>query len=308
MSTPVAPNPAQIPSLWSGFVDDAAIFPPGNSPLPEAIAAHLGYRASWYADLVGPLIVKDTDLPSVTEPVAVSVVLTGGAGAIAGAAKLASREPRTLAALEVALRDLDDLAGNARRVVYAVDAALDDGSLIDDVPVSVELPAGTSGGSTASWLAAADVVAERGLRLKFRTGGLEEHLFPTPDALASWIAAALDRETPFKCTAGLHNAVRHVDGETGFTHHGFLNVLLATRATLDGATTDEVAGVLGTEDPAALVALVTGHGEASLAGARRWFTSYGSCSIAEPLDDLMTLGLVTGASGATVGSTTGGDQ
>jgi hypothetical protein len=298
VSTPVAPFPA----LWSGFVDDAAIFPPGNSPLPEAIAAHLGYREEWYADLVGPLVVKDTDLPSVTEPVAVSVVLTGGAGAVAGAAKLASKEPRTLAALEVALRDLDDLAGNARRVVYAVDAALDDGSLADEVPVYVELP---HVGSTASWLAAADVVAERGLRLKFRTGGLEEHLFPAPHALASWIGAALDRESPFKCTAGLHNAVRHVDDQTGFTHHGFLNVLLATRASLDGGTVGDVADVLENEDPAALVALVTSHGENALTGARRWFTSYGSCSVAEPLDDLMALGLVTGA---TDGATTGDDQ
>ena len=47
--------------------------------------------------------------------------------------------------------------------------------------------------------------------------------------------AALDRETPFKCTAGLHNAVRHRAADTGFEHHGFLNVLLATRQAFDGA-------------------------------------------------------------------------
>ncbi len=33
---------------------------------------------------------------------------------------------------------------------------------------------------------------------------------------------------------------------------------------------------------------------ADLAGARRWFTSFGSCSAIEPLDDLLTLGLLEG--------------
>ena len=29
-----------------------------------------------------------------------------------------------------------------------------------------------------------------------------------------------------------------------------------------------------------------------VAGARRWFTSFGSCSVTEPLDDLLALGLL----------------
>jgi len=29
-----------------------------------------------------------------------------------------------------------------------------------------------------------------------------------------------------------------------------------------------------------------------LAGAPRWFTSYGSCSVSEPLDELVGLGLL----------------
>ncbi len=38
--------------------------------------------------------------------------------------------------------------------------------------------------------------------------------------------------------------------------------------------------------------LVASPGTATSAGARRWFTSYGSCSVDEPLDDLVGLGLV----------------
>ena len=84
------------------------------------------------------------------------------------------------------------------------------------------------------WLAALDELAAREIHLKFRTGGASADLFPTSAQLAVCIEAALDRELPFKCTAGLHNAVRHRDEETGFEHHGFLNVLLATRTSLDG--------------------------------------------------------------------------
>ena len=138
-----------------------------------------------------------------------------------------------MAGVEIALRDLDDLAGNARRVVAAVDAARAEGVLDDDVPVHVELPATEP---SAAWLAAADEVAGAELRLKFRTGGTDADAFPTAATLAAWIDAALDRETPFKCTAGLHHAVRHRDRETGFEHHGFLNVLLATRQRFDGGS------------------------------------------------------------------------
>ncbi|WP_109510208.1 hypothetical protein [Nocardioides speluncae] len=291
MSTPVAP-PARIPSLWSGFIDDAAIFPPGNSPLPDAIAAHLGYRASWYADLVGPLVVKDTDLPSVTpsgtQSVAVSVVLTGGAGAIAGAAKLAGKAPRTLAALEVALRDPDDLVGGVRRVAVAVDAARSEGVLDFDTPIYVELP---NTGYFGHWGDPIDVLVEHDFRLKLRTGGLEADLFPEPAVLADWLDLAQAHAIPFKCTAGLHRAVRHT-GDDGFDHHGFLNILVATAQYLAGASVPDARATLEQRDSRRLL---DDAASVDLTGARRWFTSYGSCSIAEPLDDLMALGLVTGA-------------
>ena len=288
-----------LEATWAGLVDDAAIFPPGDAPLGEAVEAHEARRSAPYADLVGSFVVRDTDLPRVAVAAGVelpfSVVVTGGAGQIAGPARACGRSDLTLAGIEIALRDLDDLPGNARRVAAAVDAARAEGDLDEDVPVFVELP---HVGSTASWLAAADVVAEQEFRLKLRTGGLEAEAFPAAHALARWIDAALDRETSFKCTAGLHNAVRHT-GEDGFEHHGFVNLLLATRRAFDGAAIDEVVATLEERDGARLAADAR---EADLAGARRWFTSFGSCSVSEPLDDLISLGLVS------TGSTNEGDR
>jgi hypothetical protein len=280
--------------LWSGLVDDAAVFPPGDAPLSEATAAYAARTSEQGADLVATFVLRDTDLPQVRGfDAPLSVVVTGGAGQVAGPAALCERLGLRLAGLEIALRDLDDLAGNARRVIAAVDAARAEGSLDEDVPVHVELPQTEPG---HSWLLAADEVAGAELRLKLRTGGLEAHQVPTSAMLASWIDAALDRETPFKCTAGLHHAVRH-DHPTGSTSaastsngrtksfHGFLNVLAATRLAFDGAPHDEVVATLEERDADVLLAR-------GLAGARRWFTSFGSCSVAEPLADLRALGLV----------------
>ena len=274
-----------LPDAWRGFVDDAAIFPPGDAALPDALDAFTDRRDEWYADLVGSLVVTDTLLTDVPAEVPVSVVLTGGAGAVEGVARLAQRRGLQVVGLEAALRDLDDLPGNAQRVVTAVDAVRADG-LLTDTQVYVELP---QAAPDHGWLAAADVVAASEARLKFRTGGVEPHLFPTAATVAAWIDAALDRETPFKCTAGLHHAVRHRDHTTGFEHLGFLNVLLATRAAFDGAATAEVTAVLDDSYVNDLVALAR---TSDLAGARRWFTSFGSCSVTEPLDDLTALGLL----------------
>jgi cell division ATPase FtsA len=274
-----------VPPAWAGFVDDAAIFPPGDAPLPEAVTAYRERRDEWYADLVGPLVVRDTDLPDVDPEVPVSVVLTGGAGAVAGVASLAAKKGHRLVGIEAAVRDLDDIAGNVRRITTAVDAARDVGTL-EDTAVYVELPQTEP---TPDWLAAADAVAETEHHLKFRTGGVEARLFPPAATVAAWIDAALDRETAFKCTAGLHHAIRHRDHETGFEHLGFLNLLLATRVAFDGATVAETARVLDDQYANDLVAMAR---QSDLAGARRWFTSFGSCSVTDPLEDLVGLDLL----------------
>jgi len=137
----------RVSALFVGLVDDAAMFPPGSAEVAEALAAHREYRRSWFAPMVGALVVSDQKLselgravrrtddlpPPVTEDLEVSVVNTSGANGLVG---LAGRLPAglRLQAVESALRDLDDLAGNASRVVAAA------GELDAGVQVFVELP------------------------------------------------------------------------------------------------------------------------------------------------------------------------
>ena len=259
------------------LVDDAAVFPPGDVPFDAAVDAYDERSVTPVRELVRSFVLRDTDLPRLTDPVApLSVVCTGGAGQLAGPTSYIRRRDVEPAGFEIAVRDLDDLAGNVRRIVTATD------DLETEWPIFVELPATAP---DHAWLTAADVVAEAGvMRLKFRTGGLDASAFPASDVLASWIDAALDRELPFKCTAGLHRAVRHT-GDDGLERHGFLNVIVATGRAFDGASQDEVVSVLENRE----LAVTTEEIERG----RRWFVSFGSCSVDEPWDDLVRLGFAS---------------
>jgi len=301
-----------IPAYLTSFVDDAAIFPPGNAPLEQAVADHVDHRDEEYADLVGGFVVSDVkvaDLAACLPEVAgstelgVNLVVTGGAGAIEPAVTWVSRsEGLSLRAVEFALRDEEDLAHNAQRLIQVVDSL---GAQLDDMVVFAEPPV-PPGSPSHGWLAALDELAAREIHLKFRTGGATADLFPSSRQLAGCIEAALDRELPFKCTAGLHNAVRHRDEQTGFEHHGFLNVLLATRASLDGGTPDDVARVLDETAGAAVAERLSADPDEA-ARTRRWFTSFGSCSVLDAHEDLVELGLLTTPTDHSLRSRSAGD-
>jgi hypothetical protein len=146
--------------------------------------------------------------------------------------------------------------------------------------------------AVAGWQEALDAVADAGLSAKVRCGGLEAAAFPSPEQLAAFLVAAARRGIAFKATAGLHHAVRYRDPATGFTHHGFLNLLLALCRAVDGADVDHVAAVLRIDDGDALAECARAVSPETAARARRLFRAYGSCSTSEPIEDLVTLGLV----------------
>jgi hypothetical protein len=295
MSTTASPDL----DAFAALVDDAAVFPPENAPVPDAVRAHAEHRAAWYSGLVGGFVCSDTRLTELQAalddvgddapaPLDVTLTISGGAGAVAPALTWVQRDERLrLTGLEVALRDEDDLRHNAARMTTVLRDAP------DDVTAYVEMPRLHGTGIPAGWAAALEETAAAGLRVKFRTGGLDHDAFPSAAELAEVIAASLDHETPFKCTAGLHHAVRHTDDRTGFEHHGFLNVLLATRTLFDGRSGADAEKLLEERDPAAVGEQVRALGTDGVRSTRRWFTSLGSCSVLEPVDDLVDLGLIS---------------
>jgi len=236
------------------LIDHAALFPPASMSLDDALAEDRAARDSEAAELIARFVVPARLLGELPEErPELSVVLSGpddaallgDAGGV-GAIELVLDSPRPQPADLIATwRAIEPLG-----VETYFELVLDDGWR-DSV-------AGAIG-----------QIAALGARVKLRCGGAYT---PTVEQVALVIAACREAGVPFKCTAGLHHAMRHGD------EHGFLNILAATtvpNARLEEVLAEEDAGALDLDGP-----------------DRSLFTSFGSCSWREPVDDLEALGLL----------------
>ena len=134
------------------YSDDMSDVSPWHGLLQSTTSVPDG---AWWAAVVAAVVIDDDRLPTPGDPPFV-LRLSGGAGAVVPTLTRAARADLAPAGLVVTLRDLDDLAGNARRVVAALDEADREGVLPDSMSVWVGLPEGPP---SATWLAAADEVA-----------------------------------------------------------------------------------------------------------------------------------------------------
>jgi hypothetical protein len=151
-----------------------------------------------------------------------------------------------------------------------------------------------------------DAITRAAAAAKVRTGGIEARAFPTAERLAHFIHGCVERDLPFKATAGLHHPLR---GRYALTYErasahgemfGFLEVaLVAGLLGLRRIDTREATALLGERrsdvvlTPDALE--WAGHRLAidEIVEARRGqFRSFGSCSFEEPVAELARLGLL----------------
>jgi len=283
-------------SLLRDLLDDASLFPPGNLPMPKAVAAHVGHEIAWFSELTGPFVCPETRLTELGRALTtasipwidLSVVVTGGAAAVTAAIDAVAVDPRLrLRAVEVPAAKGDEPA----QAITDVAAAL------DQVPLAgatgfIEFPL-TAIADPASAGPLLELADQRGYRPKLRTGGVTREAFPGEQVLAGCLAAVAGRRIPFKCTAGLHHAVRHTEQATGFEQHGFLNVLLAVGAAAADASVGEITAILAQRDPGWIAAAVRALDPEAAAEIRWLFTSFGTCSTDEPVADLVSLGLLS---------------
>lgn len=275
-----------VPELLAGLVDDAAVFPPAGTPLPEAVAAHRVHRSAWYAPAIGPLLVAASEAAAVPalltaeESLVIGVVGDTGLAGLPAAIDAATAEPRlAVRQVEAAVAKRGEDPQPGLRTLLTLLAGWPEVIGYAETPLAWGLLGALD--SMAEARAGGALIAP-----KFRTGGLAAELFPTPMELAAVICACRDRTLPFKLTAGLHHAIRRPDPETGFVHHGFLNVLAGTLRAAAGGEVMDVAELLAATSAETVVTAVPTD------LYRPLWVGFGSCSVTEPIEDLVELGLI----------------
>lgn len=266
--------------LTSALVDDAGLFPPEELDLRAALTRHRVDQAAGSPVLSHRFVCPADRVPELqralhpADRISLSVLVAPTARAITDLRRLVNADARLeLAAVEG--RPSPPPRGDAAPA-----------GLPSDLPGFLEVPLGP--GLEADL----DRLAQQGWAAKVRCGGVRAEAFPSPEALAAFLRAAVSRGVAFKATAGLHHAVSHHDAFTGFAHYGFLNLLLAVHRTQESASAAEVAEVLVSRDAAAVAEEARGLTERAAGRVRQSFRSYGSCSTSEPLADLVELGLL----------------
>ena len=278
-------------TLFARLIDDAAVFPPGNAPLPQAVREHETHTAQWYAPLTGPLLVPAGSWVELAElrqpgdaPIEVGLIARPGSdpGVITTAIHgLADHPTITVVGAELGWYEgwYGDLAGT--------------------VPAAVEIPRGSDQDRAIAQVRAADredldVVA------KFRTGPTPTWAWPDEEELASVLDLLVPEHIPFKLTGGLHHAVRgrYVPGGEPATessaedNHGLLNILVAVRRALERVGHDELVEILSRRDGPCLADEVRGWDSDSIVRVREVFTAYGCCTVTDPIGELVDLGLL----------------
>ena len=278
-------------ALFRELFDDASLFPPAALPMADAVTGHLRHQAAWYRATSGPFVCADIRIPQLSSAMTaagvaeldLALVLPGGAAGLDSAVDTVFADPRLrLRAIELPIAT----SGDTPAAVSAVAAALDRTPLAG-AAAFIEVPARQLTAEVAR------AIADHRYLAKVRTGGTTAEAFPDETTLASCLATLAAERLPFKCTAGLHHAVRHSATETGFEHHGFLNVLLAVAAALNNDHIEGVTAELADSAAGRVAAKVSELDADTVFAVRELFTSFGTCSTDEPIADLVTLGLIS---------------
>lgn len=298
-----------VRALFRRLVDDAGLFPPALLSMSEALAAHRTTVTSPHRLLIGrflcPLSRLDEFAAASGDPRPELGVIVDTLGpdpdknALLAAATLAgtylptSVEVRVPTGASYASSSHDGKSRDGNALHSAVGKVIAGFTGLPDAELYVEFPRG----ALADWPAAirrlgAARAAGIWVGAKIRCAAAGDTDAPTDAELAAFVVACRATGVPFKATAGLHHAIRHTRDD-GYERHGFLNLLLGCAAALRGAGRDEVAAVLADRDAASVVAGITDLSADEAAQVRSaLFVAFGCCDPAEPIADLVKLGLL----------------
>jgi hypothetical protein len=311
-------------SLLEGIIDYAGLFPPAELPMEDAFRRFLDHRSSNEGWMLARFVCPVTRLgelepllsgaESARLPIAISALGSGGASLeefLASVEKdsailnaFSARQPgrAVVDAFEVRL---PEAGGVAVAVNQAWGRVTGNGShpLTPFFEVSLlgewrpRLPSAAAAVRDTNRKAGAG----NQVGLKIRCGGLNADAVPEVEAVAAAIATCRAVEVPLKATQGLHHPFRHHDPELETMAHGFINLFVAsTLAYVHDLPVKKLIEIIAETDPETFVIGAEqlawrefGANREGVAEARgSVLTSFGSCSFAEPRDDLRELGIV----------------
>jgi hypothetical protein len=231
-----------VMELFDSLFDDESLIWQPQMPVEAAVADHVALRAA-YESLLATLVVPDRQLAEVARhipagiTVPVSVIISGGAGGLIG---LARRDPSGIAVVsaEPALRDFDDLAGSAARVTSAA------AELGSEVEIFVELP------YAPGWQTAIELIESAGRYGKIAASEAE------PRQTAEQLSILIEADLPFKIT-------------NQFTSSGWLALLTAVDALIDGANIGEATTIMRSDRNDQIGAGVSAWAQATQSRVRR---------------------------------------
>lgn len=276
-------------ALLEGIVDYAGLFPPASLDVTTAVRNYQSYRTGEARWMLGRFVVGVARLPELRSTIA---TVRGKDDAwplsvVAPDAAAATSVLRGVDDANVRIESVEVKASSPAEVLLLSRAAPKTREVYVEVPLD------------ASTLATLDAIMDAKLRAKIRTGGVTPDAFPPAEEVIAFIRACLDRNLPFKATAGLHHPLRGsyrltYDGALEGQMYGYLNVFLAAAFMKQGLPDREAVELLVESDPAAIViddqairwrdrAVDT---EALRTLRTRVVSSFGSCSFREPVDEL----------------------
>ncbi len=291
-------------TLLTGLIDYAGLFPPASLAMSDAVATYDAERGGAHAWILGRFIVPTARLDELEAAAREHFPRTNEVAPWRLSALVGGDLRKTRERIDAFNHDhAEDRGGRA--IVDAIEAKAatpDDVAAIADTFGDLERYIELRHDVDPAPLMAA--LATHGGAAKIRTGGITVDAFPTPREVARFLIAAANAEVALKATAGLHHPLRGTyrltyepDSPTG-TMFGFLNVFVA--AALAGRIPEEDLVALLEERAVAAFSFDNDRvawrdhttTNRDLEAARHVAVSYGSCSFAEPVEDLQSLALL----------------
>lgn len=319
-----------VATLLNGILDYAGLFPPEKLPFYDAIHAFRRYREHAYAPMMARFVIPIAQLPLVHQEVGDII------------ARSPSKTPWVFSVLGTPTADPDDFLESLEKDIRSIRKFLDSykqGDVIVD-GFEVLFPKDLISGSTKEivsilseiqniWSTLPGVARiffelpyreikhfrtiveaihvhnknhRDNIAAKLRTGGLTPDAVPSASELAEAIIHLNEADVAFKCTAGLHQPLRHFDKAVGADVHGFLNVWATAMASkIHKANLSQMCEILNSTQKNDFLFSADKMNVKSfsfsteqIAFARQnCALSFGSCSFEEPLEYLQKMEMLS---------------